>query len=97
VLDGETVGELAVMSSDGKTAICIFCDPVDLGPPEVIFPNARLIAAAPELLEALKVLDAHLDFAVPFENCECISDASGINAAMLAARAAIEKAENDSL
>lgn len=56
--------------------------------------NARLIAAAPELLEALVALDTLIDFEESAKDGEhsWFDDASAINAAMEKARAAIAKA-----
>lgn len=55
--------------------------------------NARLIAAAPELLEALLKLDSYLDFHMPIaDGVPLFDDTSGINIAMEEARTAIAKA-----
>ena len=61
--------------------------------------NARLVAAAPEMYEALCWLDAHIDFREPIETDEKgrkilrFTTTKGIEKAMLQARAAIAKAE----
>jgi hypothetical protein len=55
-LEGTTAENLAVVAvNDSENrVVCIFYDPVPLAPDDVVFPRARLIAAAPELLEALR-------------------------------------------
>ena len=55
--------------------------------------NARLIAAAPDLLEALKALLEHIE--IEFEGAEDAADAYGITADMDRARAAIAKATGE--
>lgn len=57
--------------------------------------NARLIAAAPDLLQALEALDRHIDFTVACGDGGAdfdITDTSGLNGAFELARAAIAKA-----
>lgn len=61
----------------------------------VLGPNARLIAAAPELLQALQKL---LDLQVAKKELECLDRGFGTktpNAAWLEARAAIAKAKGE--
>ena len=59
--------------------------------------NARLIAAAPTMLEALEALDALIDFGdhVPDNTAMCFDDASAINEALAKARAAIALATKE--
>lgn len=55
-------GQLVVGSMHGAVAICYTAEPGDPGMPSECEANARLIAAAPELLECLlDVLDADGD------------------------------------
>lgn len=72
-----------------KAHACIYADYPSVGPEErALEANARLIAAAPELLAALKA------YLVAKPQCEC-SDHSGcpMASARVLARAAIAKAE----
>lgn len=59
--------------------------------------DARLISAAPDLLDALTELNKYIDFSVPCGDGDFnVSDVSGLNAAFQLACAAIEKAEGKS-
>lgn len=82
--------ETWVVNADGAGICMMDCPKDDM---EV---NARLIAAAPDLLKALESLNALIDFAVPCGDGDfSISDVSGLNRAFDLAHAAIAKAKGE--
>ena len=92
--DEGVLGEIAIMAKDNSSPSGLRCPafampfrPLSVGAP-IAMANARLIAAAPELLAALKA------YLVAKPQCEC-SDHSGcpMASARVLARAAIAKAE----
>jgi hypothetical protein len=87
-------------AAQGKTIdpsiILRLCSDNWLGEPFLNNPNARLIALAPTMYEALEALDKYIDFTVPCKDGDFdISDASGLNAAFELAAAAIAKVKGE--
>jgi len=83
-VQGASVGRRAIVEEDGATV----CNPSPMGEE-----NARLISAAPELLDALKTWEAFFDTMPKGQWGKLVFDVGLLNDAFVKTRTALNKAK----